>query len=127
MLRTLIAALLFALLPVPACAQDTTAGSAECADAMTTLDMRRCFSTANVRADSAMADTFRAARDRSGVAAALDSAQARWERFRDAQCEAEGARYEGGTLQPVAVLTCRLGLTRARVRYLENLFGRPED
>ena len=108
-----------------ATAQDTTVAAVDCADAMTTLELRQCLSAANVRADSAMAVALQGAVDR-GNASALDSAQALWVQFRDAQCHAEGSAYEGGTLQPVEALACRLNLTRSRTAYLEKLFRLPE-
>ena len=45
---------------------------------------------------------------------ALEGAQAAWRGYRDRACRAAGGQFEGGSLQPVVLLDCRLRLTRER-------------
>lgn len=46
---------------------------------------------------------------------ALEAAQEAWNRYRDAQCEAVGASYGGGSGTGIAISSCRVDLGRARV------------
>lgn len=52
-------------------------------------------------------------------------AQRAWLTFRDKQCEAEGSKFEGGSLQPFIISTCLTRLTYNRVdeiqRFAEDL------
>ncbi|MFC1531133.1 lysozyme inhibitor LprI family protein [Gemmatimonadota bacterium] len=109
-------------------AQEADATADECAESSTTVEMRVCSDQLNQQAESQLAEALRRARERAGVRsqAALIEAQARWEQYRDAQCEAEGAQYEGGSIQPVVILGCRLVLTEQRAEYLDGLFHLPQ-
>lgn len=46
---------------------------------------------------------------------AIDAAQAAWSAYRDAQCEAVGAGFGGGSGTTIAIRACRIALGRARV------------
>ena len=59
-----------------------------------------------------------AARAVARPASALDAAQDAWTRYRDEACRGAGGQFEGGSLQPLVVLDCRLRLTRERTREL---------
>ncbi len=59
--------------------------------------------------------------------AALDSAQAAWVSYRDQACRAAAGQYEGGSLQPVVALDCRLRLTRERTFELWRAYLTGED
>lgn len=56
-----------------------------------------------------------------GYAAATLASQRAWLKFRDAQCVIEAGRYAGGSMQPLARLTCQTALTRDRSRQLAAL------
>jgi uncharacterized protein YecT (DUF1311 family) len=98
-----------------------------CDSAMTTLAMRQCLSGALDRADSALARYLKEARHQAQNAALLDTTQVVWERYRSFSCRAAGTQYEGGTMLPVVVLTCRLELTRARTHQLWTDYLQPDD
>jgi uncharacterized protein YecT (DUF1311 family) len=49
---------------------------------------------------------------------ALEAAQNAWAAFRDAQCEAVGASFGGGSGTGIAITSCRIDLGRARVEEL---------
>jgi len=51
----------------------------------------------------------------------LLEAQRAWLKYRDAQCELEGFKFRGGTMEPLIVATCRTVLTEARTKELREL------
>lgn len=53
----------------------------------------------------------------------LLTAQRNWIAFRDANCEAEAALYEGGSIQPLIYSTCLTRLTRRRTEDLKQMNG----
>lgn len=57
---------------------------------------------------------------RSVAQPALEAAQTAWTTYRDAQCEAIGASYGGGSGTGIAITSCRVDLGRARVDALLN-------
>lgn len=50
---------------------------------------------------------------------ALGASQSAWEDYRDAQCEYAGALFGGGSGTGIAIQSCRIELTRARIKELE--------
>jgi len=52
----------------------------------------------------------------------LNDAQSQWERYRDKTCEAVGDLYSGGTIQPSAIIRCRIELLRSRMRDLDAVY-----
>ncbi len=118
--------LVLALLAPPALrGQDSlTAG---CDTAVTTLDMRRCVSR---DLESAQRDLQRYLQESRRIAAnraLLDSAQTAWERYRDLACRAAASEYDGGTMMPLVVLTCRLTITRHRTHDLWDDYLRESE
>jgi len=81
---------------------------------MTTAEMRICASERLRAAEKDLGRYLEAARRLARPPAALDSAQAAWLSYRDQACRAAAGQYEGGSLQPVVMLDCRLRLTRER-------------
>ena len=56
--------------------------------------------------------------DRANGAQSLLKAQRGWIDYRDGHCEAEGAQYTGGSIQPLIINTCKASLTRKRTEEL---------
>ena len=56
-----------------------------------------------------------------GYAAAALASQRAWLQFRDKQCVLEGAKFAGGSLQPMAQAQCLAKLTRARTQQLKGI------
>ena len=113
------------LLPTVAYGQDSLAAS--CDSAVTTFEMRQCTSRKLERAKSELQRYLGEARRLALNGKLLDSAQVAWERFRDVECRASGAQYEGGTMQPLVVLSCLESLTRERIRHLYDDYIRTSD
>jgi uncharacterized protein YecT (DUF1311 family) len=97
-------------------AQDST--KTVCDTAETTVAMRQCASrdleSVRRELDQYLAEARRVAANR----AVVDSSQVAWQRYRDLACRAAAAEYEGGSMQPVVVLSCLTDLTRERIRQL---------
>jgi uncharacterized protein YecT (DUF1311 family) len=110
-----VAALLGA---IPAAAQD-------CSGLRTQADMNDCAMRDYRSADAELNARYKAARaelQRIGSgAAALRDAQRAWVTFRDKACEAEGAQYRGGSIEPMIVAGCLARLTRQRGEDLKAL------
>ena len=107
----------------------------DCSAAATQTDMNICAARDYRTADAAMNAQWRrtlasmqrrdaaitSRDDDVDYAASLRASQRAWLGFRDRQCELEGARYAGGTMQPLERATCLAKLTRARTAQLKNL------
>lgn len=90
------------------------------ADCETTAGARRCLAA---RADSAEAElrvVLDSARRMAQGPAQLDAAQAAWRRYVEQDCRAAADVYRGGSLAPVAALSCRVDQLRARIRHLRD-------
>ena len=98
---------------------------AQACQSPTTAAVRRCLAQKNGQADTVLAAALEQARARANDSEAFDSAQEKWVEYRDAQCRAVASQYEGGSLQPVLFLTCRLELTNVRLEYVRQLFRQP--
>jgi uncharacterized protein YecT (DUF1311 family) len=97
----------------------------------TTAELRRCAAEALRAAEEEMKRYLDAARAVARPAAALGGAQEAWTRYRDEACRGAAGQFEGGSLQPVVMLDCRLRLTRERTRelwraYLSEQGGLPD-
>ena len=60
--------------------------------------------------------------ERDTTVPALERAQNAWEAHRDAECDYVGARYAGGSGTGIAIRSCRITMTRARIVALQNSF-----
>ena len=98
------------------------AAAPDCARATTQADMNRCADGRAIRADAALNAAWARRYPALGPARpAFLTAQRQWLRFRDAECAAEGAIYDGGSLRPMVVAGCRAELTEERTRRLDTL------
>jgi len=114
------------LLPSAAFSEGTDWG-ADCENAMTQRDMNLCAYEAWMRADEDLNDIYGwamgVAKGRSeATAEALRTAQRAWIPYRDAACEAEGIMFEGGTIQPLILFTCKEHLTRQRTEEMRAVY-----
>lgn len=111
-------------------------------DPRATAEYRQCFKRANyvdfeIRVceyqalegqDARLNAAYRAVLARIDVAeerTALIAAEKAWIAYRDTQCEYQGARFEGGTLQPVEIARCQVDLTVERVRFFQGVLNNP--
>ncbi|RYH01300.1 DUF1311 domain-containing protein [Salipiger sp. IMCC34102] len=88
-----------------------------CSDPQTQTDMNICAAEAAARADDLLNAEWRVTQSFAkarGLGEVLLEAQRAWLGFRDAQCAAEAARYDGGSLQPLVHANCIERLTLRR-------------
>lgn len=96
---------------------------AECADAVTTVEMRACAAQEYEAADAELNAVYaqvKAAVSKE-VMGYVREAQRAWIPFRDAACSAEAAPYAGGTIQPQIGTDCKTRLTQRRADDLRAL------
>lgn len=79
----------------------------------TTLGMNQCFAAERDLWDARLNDAYRSGMDRFTPvgAEALREMQRKWIAFRDAACDFEAVRYDGGTLAGTVRLQCQMELT----------------
>ena len=97
---------------------------AQCDDAKTTLQINECFAKELKKADAELNDIYRLTMKKLEAADAvlLRKAQRAWLVYRDAQCEADRALFDGGTGGPAALLSCKLELTRKRTAEIQGTY-----
>jgi uncharacterized protein YecT (DUF1311 family) len=110
-MRNLPAAILFVLVAV---AGNALAQPSDPCKGETTAEVRICASERLRAAEKELQRYLEATRQVARPPSALDSAQAAWVAYRDQACRAAAGQYEGGSLQPVVMLDCRLRLARER-------------
>jgi len=109
------------LLPVAAFADPTL----ECADASSQVEIGSCVGEMEQRVTRALEASYgfamQAAKELDDVTGrvvaqpALEASQNAWAAYRDAQCDAVGASFGGGSGTGIAITSCRVDLGRARV------------
>jgi uncharacterized protein YecT (DUF1311 family) len=117
-------ALLALALAAPTTLKGQGATALNCDSAKTTADMRTCAVRELKDAKRDLDRYLREARRLASNRALLDSAQAVWQRFADLACRSAGSQYEGGTIQPVVVLSCLVDATRKRLHQIYDNFLR---
>lgn len=106
--------------------------SLECSvDNGSQVEIGNCVAQAAERADRALDVALSFARNsaqeldditgRSVGVPALEAAQDAWAAYRDAHCEHIGAGFGGGSGTGIAIQSCRVDLTRQRIRDLMAL------
>lgn len=114
-------AIVFLLFPMSAVADPTM----ECIDAGSQVEIGSCVSDMETRVNAAIDSSYSlalgAAKElddvtgRAVATPALEASQNAWTAYRDAQCEAVGASFGGGSGTGIAITACRVDLGRARV------------
>lgn len=97
----------------------------ECSDASSQVEIGSCVAKMEERVNVAIETSYsfavEAAKELDDVTGrveavpALEASQSAWVAFRDAQCDAVGASYGGGSGTGIAITSCRVDLGRARV------------
>lgn len=97
----------------------------ECADAASQVEIGACVSDMEERVEAAIEASYSIALEsakeldevtgRIVAQPALEAAQLTWVAYRDAQCDAIGASFGGGSGTGIGITACRVELGRARV------------
>jgi uncharacterized protein YecT (DUF1311 family) len=109
----------------PSFAQHMNEQGSSCPDAVTTLDMVKCFSNAKDASDKELNSLYQQVRKKleTDEVKRLTVAQRFWIQYRDANCAAERSLYEGGTASAPVYLACFDAMTRARIRELRLMYA----
>ena len=112
------------LLPLPVLADPAL----ECSDASSQVEIADCLIDTEARVETALEIAVDVARSAAAelddvtgrvvAVPALEQAQAAWEAYRQAQCDYVGATFGGGSGTGIGIRSCRIDLTRARIRAL---------
>jgi uncharacterized protein YecT (DUF1311 family) len=97
---------------------------AQCENAGTTASITSCMSNAYEKTDAELNRIYKLAFKGLDPRQAdnLEKAQRAWVTYRDAQCDAEYAKWDGGSGGPAAHLGCLVRLTRLRTRELHKTY-----
>ena len=98
-----------------------------CGDAGTQDVMNACFALEYQNADAEMNKMYRKMLNKldKDIQIKVRAAQRAWLRYRDLHCDAVGSLYEGGSVQPTEVFSCRTGVTSARTREIKEQYSTP--
>ncbi|MEX0327437.1 MAG: lysozyme inhibitor LprI family protein [Ruegeria sp.] len=103
----------------------------ECPDAGSQVEIGACVSDMENRVNTAVETAYSLAQNAAAelddvtgrvvAQPALEASQVAWTAYRDAQCEAVGASFGGGSGTGIGITACRVELGRARVDELLSL------
>jgi uncharacterized protein YecT (DUF1311 family) len=91
----------------------------------TTYDSGQCLVGVKNDVDAELDDTYQKALrrwDQPRHGSKLQEAERQWLSYRDANCEAEKATYDRGTMGPNAWALCRIRLTRQRIEEIKLIY-----
>jgi uncharacterized protein YecT (DUF1311 family) len=96
----------------------------DCQNANTQTEMNQCAAEAFRRADRELNDTYSAIIKKLHAAplSKLRVAQRAWIQYRDANCDAATALYEGGSIAPMTHSLCLERITKSRTRELHAIY-----
>ena len=122
---TLILAVLAMVSPIRSHAQHMNENDSPCPNAVTTLDMAQCFSKARASSDEKLSALYKKVLSKSegDDADRLTKVQGLWTEYREANCSAERALYQGGSAAPVVYAACMDAMTRARTKELQQTYA----
>jgi len=97
---------------------------AVCGEAYTQMEINQCLAAAYQRADKGLNELYSNMMSKQDPADRdyLQAAQRAWIKYRDANCEAAAALYQGGSIQPSVRSECLRRNTRARVEELNQIY-----
>lgn len=114
------AALCLGVLDAPLAAEDAGEERVNCSNAETTVAMNECMADMLNKAEARRQKYASAAYDRLAnqpeVRAQLAVSEARFSRYRDAECGAVYEYWKSGTIRGVMSLACRIELTDRRTQ-----------
>ncbi|MEO5322656.1 lysozyme inhibitor LprI family protein [Mesorhizobium sp. CC13] len=95
-----------------------------CANANDQATMNECADKAFRASDAELNTLYRQIqgrlKDDPGAAKLLVAAQRAWVGFRDAECDFSSSGVAQGSIYPMTVLQCHDGMTRQRIKDLQN-------
>ena len=100
-----------------------------CSDPQTQYEMNVCAERNFKTADAELNRVYNtlASKLDAEARARLKTAEVSWLKYRDDNCEYEGAFYEGGTMQPLIYSSCKERMTKARTAELREQIKEQEQ
>jgi uncharacterized protein YecT (DUF1311 family) len=97
---------------------------AVCGEANTQMEINQCLAAAYQRAGQELNEQYSNIMKKQDSADQdhLQAAQRAWIKYRDANCEAAAALYQGGSIQPSVRAECLRRNTRARADELRQIY-----
>jgi uncharacterized protein YecT (DUF1311 family) len=108
-----------AFLATPCIAQKNTHGP--CSAATSQAQLNRCWANQADKAAQRLNAALDAALAKTTARDPVQAAQEKWKEYRDAECDAVAALYEGGSMQPMQRSACIVHLTNERIAELKNV------
>ena len=101
------------------------AQEAACAAANTQAEINQCVSASYQKVDKQLNDLYASVMKKLTPAAQakLGTVQRLWIRYRNENCDAAAAAYEGGSIQASVKLGCLDRNTRARINELQHVYS----
>lgn len=102
----------------------------DCAHAENQSDLTECSGDRFTRADAALNAVYGHMAQDPALAdrlAKLRTAERAWVAYRKAQCDFEGSRAEGGSMQPMLEADCASALTERRTKDLTGVLACTHD
>jgi uncharacterized protein YecT (DUF1311 family) len=96
-----------------------------CGEANTQIEINQCLGAAYQKADKKMNELYSQIIKKRDAAARnrLQAVQRLWIKYRDANCSAAAALYQGGSIQPSVRSGCLERLTRYRIDEMEHVYS----
>ena len=123
---SLFVTLFFSLVATAPCrAQHMNEPDSPCFGVVVTSDLVSCLSKAKDASDAKLNSVYQSIRKKleGEDASRLVETQRIWIKYRDANCSAERALYEGGTAKYPASLACIEAMTRTRTKELQITYA----
>jgi uncharacterized protein YecT (DUF1311 family) len=99
-----------------------------CPGEHTQLEVNQCADRQYRKADAELNRVYQQlVRAAGGADAKLKAAQLAWLKFRDAECDYEAGRYEGGSMKPMVYSFCLADVTGARTKQLKDVLKEMEE
>ena len=123
--RILLLAFFAMVAPLCCHAQHMNEKDSPCADAVTTLDMAQCFSKAKALSNEKLTAVYQKVLSKldGDDANRLTKVQRLWAEYREANCSAERALYQGGSAATVVYAACIDAMTKARTKELQQTYA----
>ena len=92
-----------------------------CSTATSQAQLNRCWANQADKAERRLSAALDSALAKTTVRSTAETAQEKWKEYRDAECTAVAALYEGGSMQPMQHSACLVHLTNERIAELKNI------
>lgn len=119
------------ILPLLLAASAGSSYALDCDKAFSTIDLNQCAAQATEKVERQLNATYQQTLkavatmdDAAGIKTKLVDAQRLWVKFREADCQAEYAKWQGGSIRNVMYSECMQDRAKQRIKQLEQFPAR---